>query len=329
MVHNYRDNWVDYAKGVGILLVVYGHVVRGLIKAGLGIYLPLLNLVDEVIYGFHMPLFFFLSGCLFSQSAKKWGSKKLFLNKVDTILYPYIIWSLIQGAVEVFLSRYTNTGADIASVLNLLWSPRAHFWFLYALFFIFIFCIFAKDWIIKNIALIFICSVFVLLFFPVTYIAAIDLTAHYLVFFVFGILFKQYTKYICLNKWMLGLYFVFSVFAFIFSKSTLEAGMINRIMMFVYALSCILLLSSFCMLLNNKYSLLLKVGQASLAIYLIHVIVGSGVRIVLNKFIGIQDFYILLLIGLLVSVSIPMIIWRYVGSIPLQCLFSSPFKFYK
>jgi fucose 4-O-acetylase-like acetyltransferase len=30
-----RAPWVDYAKGIGIILVVYGHVSRGLFNAGL------------------------------------------------------------------------------------------------------------------------------------------------------------------------------------------------------------------------------------------------------------------------------------------------------
>ena len=51
-----RDAVVDIAKGIGILLVVYGH---------------LHNPINTFIYAFHMPLFFFLSG--FFIKNVKWG----------------------------------------------------------------------------------------------------------------------------------------------------------------------------------------------------------------------------------------------------------------
>jgi len=57
---NHYD-WVDYAKGIGIILVVYGHVARGIFSAGMIVNEKIFRLVDSVIYSFHMPLFFFLS----------------------------------------------------------------------------------------------------------------------------------------------------------------------------------------------------------------------------------------------------------------------------
>lgn len=44
-----RDSVIDIAKGIGIFLVVFGHV-------------PLPMDLITPIYLFHMPLFFFLSG---------------------------------------------------------------------------------------------------------------------------------------------------------------------------------------------------------------------------------------------------------------------------
>lgn len=63
-VYSSRLNWIDYGKGIGIIFVVYGHVIKGLITPGL---------IDErfyyysvnFVYSFHMPLFFILFGYLF------------------------------------------------------------------------------------------------------------------------------------------------------------------------------------------------------------------------------------------------------------------------
>ena len=88
-----------------------------------------------------MPLFFFLSG-LFFDSLQKRGRGGLIINKVDTIVYPFIVWSLLQGLFEVVLSNYTNGQVTLTEVFSLLWMPRAQFWFLYALFLVFLVCTF-------------------------------------------------------------------------------------------------------------------------------------------------------------------------------------------
>ncbi|MEO8152085.1 MAG: acyltransferase family protein [Rhizobacter sp.] len=56
-----RLEWVDAAKGLGILLMFYGHVVQSLTEVGNE------NAWTELrfIYSFHMPLFFVLAGFFF------------------------------------------------------------------------------------------------------------------------------------------------------------------------------------------------------------------------------------------------------------------------
>ncbi len=45
-----RIAWLDGARGIGILLIVLGHVI------------PMTTPISHFIYSFHVPLFFFLSG---------------------------------------------------------------------------------------------------------------------------------------------------------------------------------------------------------------------------------------------------------------------------
>ncbi len=77
-----RINWVDVARGIGVLLVIYGH--------GLAV-TPL----RFIIYSFHMPLFFFLSGLVFH---KRKNEKYLTVLKKDfkRILIPYFIFAAIS-----------------------------------------------------------------------------------------------------------------------------------------------------------------------------------------------------------------------------------------
>lgn len=73
-----RIEWIDVAKGIGALLVIIGHMVRN-------------EMVNIVIYAFHMPLFFFLSGVTFY--GKK-GFKNFISKKFKAIIIPYLIFSI-------------------------------------------------------------------------------------------------------------------------------------------------------------------------------------------------------------------------------------------
>ncbi len=93
----------------------------------------------DTIYSFHIPLFFFLSGLFFPHSWQRRGGRGVMLNKVDTLVYPYVLWSLLQGFLQVAMSQHINNPVTIGEVLSLLWQPRQEFWFLYALFFTYLF----------------------------------------------------------------------------------------------------------------------------------------------------------------------------------------------
>jgi fucose 4-O-acetylase-like acetyltransferase len=58
-----RNHAIDIAKGIGILFVVTGHVTT-LFVDGFPATSDLAIAVTRVLYAFHMPLFFFLSGCV-------------------------------------------------------------------------------------------------------------------------------------------------------------------------------------------------------------------------------------------------------------------------
>ena len=129
---------MEHARGIGILLVVYGHTSRGLMNAGVLPETPVLTLLDQAIYSFHMPLFFFLSGLFFLASIAKRGRVGFVLSKVDTLLYPYVLWSLLQGGLRVATAGSTNGGGVSAWDVLALWRPIDQFWFLFGLFFVFL-----------------------------------------------------------------------------------------------------------------------------------------------------------------------------------------------
>lgn len=70
-----RDQRLDIMKGIGILFVVFAHVFH---KSG-------------IIYQFHMPLFFILSGAAMTYSKSGFSLKK----KAKSLLVPYFVFSII------------------------------------------------------------------------------------------------------------------------------------------------------------------------------------------------------------------------------------------
>jgi polysaccharide biosynthesis protein PslL len=80
-----RIRWLDIIKGIGILLVVAGHIFKLYVKA--------------TIFLFHMPLFFFLGGCLFKPS--KDYLNYLFRKSVH-LLIPYCAFLLVLYSKEAY-----------------------------------------------------------------------------------------------------------------------------------------------------------------------------------------------------------------------------------
>lgn len=82
LIRQERQRYIDVAKFFGIFLMVLCH-------AGFQ------NVGTTMIYAFHMPLFFFLSGYLYDRNRKR-KFKSYFFKKFYSIVVPYILFSLIM-----------------------------------------------------------------------------------------------------------------------------------------------------------------------------------------------------------------------------------------
>ena len=134
-----RYAWIDYDRGVSIILVTYRHVCENITNAGIDLdAYPLLQYFNYFFFGFRMPLFFFASGLFFSRAFSKYGLQGYARSRFQTILYPMLIWGCIQIGLQILFSSYTNSGDSISwySFLDLLTDPRktGQFWYLHALF---------------------------------------------------------------------------------------------------------------------------------------------------------------------------------------------------
>ncbi|HVW12562.1 MAG TPA: acyltransferase [Mucilaginibacter sp.] len=129
--------WIDYDKGISIILVGYGHCMATLSDHGLPLSsYPFFNYIGVFLYGFRMPLFFIVSGLLVGRSLNKKGLGNYIGDRTNNILYPLFIWGAIQITLQLFMSRFTHNTVSPISYLDLIIDPRqtGHFWYLNALF---------------------------------------------------------------------------------------------------------------------------------------------------------------------------------------------------
>ncbi|GAB3014946.1 acyltransferase family protein [Bowmanella dokdonensis] len=323
-----RDLWVDYAKAIGIILVVYGHVARGLQKAGIGMPESTFLLLDSLVYSFHMPLFFFLSGLFFQASFARRGAGPLVWSKVDTLVYPYLLWSLIQGSVEVSLSAYTNGNLGFGAVFQLWW-PRAQFWFLYALFAIFLVATLIQAMAGRMaLSLMLILSLVlysIALVIPVNFLLG-SLFTH-MVFFVGGMSFSLYANQDWFAKGktcalLLGL-FVLGQAGF---HLLLDLHYSNKggAALLLAMLSIATVVSISMQLARTSRKWLLLLGTGSMAIYLMHILAGSGVRVLLQKVLGIESLPVHLLMGCLAGLWLPVLVLKLADWLGIPYLLSAP-----
>jgi fucose 4-O-acetylase-like acetyltransferase len=323
-----RADWVDYAKAIGIVLVVYGHVARGVFNAGIEFQESIYRSIDSIIYSFHMPLFFFLSGLFFYQSLLKRGGKSLIFNKIDTIIYPYLVWSIFQGLIQVFLSKYTNSNVSLYEVFSLIWEPRAQFWFLYALFILFVVStlIYTK---IKVDSVMFFIPAAILYIFPglLPELNVFNFISQGLVFFCFGLFFTQYFKIETFSNFRVftGLLSLFIVgqwlFHFYFLLDYTNKGLPSLMLAII---SIILIVSGSSLLAQRRYQFIRVIGASSMIIYLMHILAGSGVRVLLSKLLHIDSLFVHIFLGCIVGVLAPVVFLVVINKLKIQYVFSAP-----
>ena len=136
--------YLDVAKFIGILLVIYAHTRENGIEV-------------MYIYSFHMPLFFLINGVTFKIKDGE-TSGEFLIRKIKSYLLPFLVLSLILVLNDLIFDASTGRGVDWAYFINKLIyvyqdSRPYPLWFVLALFFadlmmyVFIKLSFKKDYL--------------------------------------------------------------------------------------------------------------------------------------------------------------------------------------
>ena len=144
-----RYPWVDYARGICILLVCYRHVFEGLATVGEGsVSYPLLKYSNIFFFSFRMPLFFIVSGFFFAAVSSRNTVKDFISKRFQTIFYPLLVWGAIHISMQLAFANYVNAKRVPFDYINLIINPRQieQFWYLNALFFVGVFYVLIKHY---------------------------------------------------------------------------------------------------------------------------------------------------------------------------------------
>ena len=328
-----RIKWIDSLKGFAIITVVIGHVADGYLSSDMfSDYQGIMNIIYELIYAFHMPLFFLVSGYVFWQAYYKDGKedKKRCNLQILNLSILYIVFSVILWAFKFVLSGNVNTTVTVTDLLMIVIKPIAPFWYLYVLIFLYI----AAKLLLKKetgvvIPFIVLVAVSVLGFWvPREIVFPLYQILYYALFFFTGVFLAKYKDSFLTKGWFAGVSTLVSVtlivifwnsekaFHSIFAANTFIA--LGLCLGLVYVFSKVKAL--------EKFPLFSICGKYCLEIYIIHCFLTAGNRVILPK-IGIDNFVVAFIVNSVVSTVIPIIIAIVCKKIKIHDLIFRPAKF--
>lgn len=186
-----RVSAIDTAKGIGIVLVVFGHMVARDLK-------PLGNdwwmVWHDHLYTFHMAFFFFLSGYVFfMQPPDQWGAR--FKKSAAKLVPAYLLFALIVYVAKAAAVRVLHVDRPVQQpfeeLLRMVCYPTEGFaqflWFIVTLLMIYGLMVLARAWVVHRYGVVLaIAFVFHLLAVAdrVPELFALHQTARYAVFFL-------------------------------------------------------------------------------------------------------------------------------------------------
>jgi fucose 4-O-acetylase-like acetyltransferase len=322
-----RVLWADLAKGVGIVLVVFGHVLRGLNDGVTMSWTPITQFIDAWIYAFHMPLFFFLSGLfLFRSTSKSW--RDFACDKLRTLVYPYFVWSVVTLIIKTALGKMTHHPYDLFDVPLLLYRPIDQFWFLYVLFLLLIVSFTALKLGVRPWAIFILTVVIYQGWLPISFDSwgILIETKNMAIYLALGFLFGSESNLRAISGVPIS-WLVVGASGLIFCSLAGWSGLPDLYLLQpTLGVSGIVGVAALAILAERTKlgSAVQFLGRYSLEIYLLHTIASAGVRITLNQLGYVSAVAPHLVLGTLMGLSFPIVVAQAFKQFGLQFAFTLP-----
>jgi len=334
-----RLNWVDYLRGIVIILVVYHHARIGIERSGVDMPQFLVT-ANIVFYSFRIPLFFLVSGIFFSRTLENCPTSRFVSLRFENLLYPYLIWATIQVTAQIFLSAYTNTDRSVSDYLYIFYQPRKldQFYYLPALFNVTIIYLLIKTYLKPGTAT---HLAIALVFYMTAHLLdQVSIISDWMTFYIFFAIGDALAKLFFENRPQKAFSnlstFLFAIplfalvqFAYLrldIGQSVIpnadwsEAPKLNAIetffdkifFLFIVLAGCFMVTTlSFQLQKWRVLSYLRVIGYHSLHIYVLHVMVVAFTRVVL-KSMGVLDPFVLLFSCITVGILVPIVFYNVV-----------------
>lgn len=308
-----RSAWIDVARGIGIFLVVLAHAERGIVRANVAPSTMMSLAADQAIYAFHMPLFFMLAGLHVGHGLRH-GRGPFLRDKLVTIVWPYFLWSAIYVGVSMAVGT-VNQPLDLSDMAKIPWQPVAHFWFLYALLLCHLVAaaIWPNRWLLAGAAI-----ALALAWIFLEHRSIATQMAQMFPFFAIGVIAGP-----AIGNREIGLHRIAPALAaggmlllvavqMMVGQSTLSS-LAFAPYFYAGALAGIAAVVGISLLIGARFAWLRRMGQASMAIFVIHTFFAAGLRIMLTRSGVEMDHLVLLALSCLCAIVGPWMMYEYFG----------------
>lgn len=183
VVQPQRSLLIDILRGLSIALVVLGHSDEGTLHRFWWNGSMTGYRIKFFIYSFHMPAFFFVSGIFLCASVQKRGGWRFTIEKLRTMIYPYLLWALIYAPIPIYYSKVLGTAPITWGAFARDMATGGYSWFLPTIFFTVVVGMLVRR---VPMPLLFALSALVSLYWPVTGLVFVDRGLNHLPFLVVG-----------------------------------------------------------------------------------------------------------------------------------------------
>ncbi|MBC7850583.1 MAG: acyltransferase [Chitinophagaceae bacterium] len=327
-----RYPWIDYARGICIILVCYRHIFGGVMTEHYSpTDHPVLSYINIFFFSFRMPLFFIVSGMFYKLSQENKGTSNFVRNRAQTILYPLLLWGTIHITLQLLFADYVNVVRQPADYLKLLYEPRSieQFWYLNALFFVGVSYALISKYASFNTGKQLVLGIVLYGVAGYLHMQGIDagfITDVFFFYFFFAIgdavsgfmLDKKQFKNIASWKTLLLILPVFILLQHYFTKLNFDSSddyYVQNTQPVLFAVAALvggsfIICCSFLLQKSGKLKFLRVVGYHSMYIYVTNLIITSGTRTLMIRVFGIDNMYLVLLVGTIAGIVLPIMFYN-------------------